>query len=55
MLEFVYREFLLDPNRRWPWLAHATVLAKHRLHDLPLALRYAGCAPAHDRPMCRFG
>lgn len=41
MLEFVYRQFLLDPNRRWPWLAHATVLAKHRLHDLPLARRYA--------------
>lgn len=41
MLEFVYRQFLHDPNRRWPWLAHATVLAKHRLHDLPLALRYA--------------
>ena len=41
MLEFVYRQFLLDPNRRWPWLADATAIAKHRLHDLPLALRYA--------------
>jgi hypothetical protein len=41
MLEFVYRQFLLDPNRRWPWLAHATAIAKHRLKDLPLALRYA--------------
>ena len=41
MLEFVYREFLRDPDRRWPWLAHGTLLAKHRLHDLPLALRYA--------------
>jgi len=41
MLEFVYRQFLVDPNRRWPWLAHATVIAKHRLKDLPLALRYA--------------
>jgi hypothetical protein len=41
MLEFIYREFLRDPNRRWPWLAHAALLAKHRLHDLPLALRYA--------------
>ena len=41
MLEFVYRQFLVDPNRRWPWLAHATFIAKHRLHDLPLALRYA--------------
>lgn len=41
MLEFVYREFLKDPDRRWPWLAHAAIMAKHRLHDLPLALRYA--------------
>ena len=40
-LEFVHREFLRDPNRRWPWLAHAALLAKHRLHDLPLARRYA--------------
>jgi len=40
-LEFVYREFLRDPNRRWPWLAHAALLAKHRLKDLPLARRYA--------------
>lgn len=55
MLEFVYREFLLDPNRRWPWLAHATVIAKHRLHDLPLALRYAQAiqryATAADVPL----
>lgn len=41
MLEFVYREFLRDPDRRWPWLAHAALLAKHRLQDLPLARRYA--------------
>ena len=40
-LEFVHREFLRDPNRRWPWLAHAALLAKHRLKDLPLARRYA--------------
>ena len=41
MLDFVYREYLLDPNRRWPWLAHATFLAKHRLNDMGLALKYA--------------
>jgi hypothetical protein len=40
-LEFVERQFLRDPQRRWPWLAHATLLAKHRLKDLPLARRYA--------------
>jgi hypothetical protein len=41
MLDFVYRRYLQDPNRRWPWLAHATFLAKHRLHDIDLALKYA--------------
>lgn len=41
MMDFVYRQYLLDPNRRWPWLAHAAFLAKHRLKDLPLALKYA--------------
>ena len=41
MLDFVYRAYLRDPNRRWPWLAHATFLAKHRLHDMDLALKYA--------------
>jgi hypothetical protein len=41
MLDFVYRQYLLDPNRRWPWLAHATFLAKYRLKDIPLALKYA--------------
>jgi len=40
-LEFVYREFFTDPDHRWPWLAHAALLAKHRLHDLGLARRYA--------------
>ena len=40
-LEFVYQEFTRDPNRRWPWLAHAALIAKHRLKDLPLARRYA--------------
>jgi len=41
MLAFVYDQFLVDPDRRWQWLAHAAILAKHRLHDLPLALEYA--------------
>jgi hypothetical protein len=41
MLDFIYRRYLQDPNRRWPWLAHATFLAKHRLHDMDLALKYA--------------
>jgi hypothetical protein len=41
MLEFVYQRFDADPDRRWPWLAQAAIIARHRLHDLPLARRYA--------------
>lgn len=41
MLDFVHRKFLEDPQHRWRWLAHATIMAKHRLKDDRLALRYA--------------
>ena len=41
MLEFVFEQFQLDPNRRWPAAAHAALVAKHRLKDLSLALKYA--------------
>ncbi len=47
MLDFVYEQFLLDPQRRWPWLAHAAVIAKHHLNDLPLARRYAAAIQQH--------
>lgn len=47
MLELIYEEFLRDPNRRWPWLAHAALLAKHRLKDLALARRYAAAVDQH--------
>ncbi|MES2354582.1 MAG: hypothetical protein V4568_09300 [Pseudomonadota bacterium] len=41
MLTFVHQKFLEDPNQRWPWLAHAVVIARHRLNDVPLARAYA--------------
>ena len=41
MLEFVHRRFREDPERRWPWMAHAVYVAKHRIKDLQLALKYA--------------
>lgn len=41
MLAFVHEAFLEAPAQRWPSLAHAALLAKHRLKDLPLARRYA--------------
>ncbi|MES2563223.1 MAG: hypothetical protein V4637_10895 [Pseudomonadota bacterium] len=41
MLEFVHSQFLVDPDRRWRWLALAAITAKHQLRDLPLALTYS--------------
>jgi len=46
-LDFVYRHFLRDPARGWPWLAHAALLAKHRLKDLALARSYARALEQH--------
>lgn len=47
MSEFVYREFLRDPARRWPWLAHVAIMARHRLGDTTLAIRYADAIRDH--------
>jgi hypothetical protein len=41
MLDFVYKQFLIDPNKRWPWMAHSVIVARHKLNDLPLAAQYA--------------
>ena len=41
VFDFIFAEFASDPNRRWPALAHAALLAKHRLNDLPRARQYA--------------
>ena len=50
VLEFVYQQFFADPQHRWPWLAQAAILAKHRLKDLPLALKYAQAIAEHTTP-----
>lgn len=41
MLQFVSASFAQDPARRWSAMAQATLVAKHQLHDLPLALQLA--------------
>ena len=41
MCDFVYSQFERDPDRRWRWLAHCAIMAKHRLGDTRLALTYA--------------
>jgi hypothetical protein len=49
VLEFIYRAFFADPDRRWASLAHAALLAKHRLRDLALARRYAAAVQQYAR------
>jgi hypothetical protein len=41
MCAFVREQFGRDPDRRWRWLAHCAIVAKHRLRDGRLALEYA--------------
>jgi hypothetical protein len=49
MLDFVYRSYQSDPQRRWRWLAHAAIMAKHRLEDMELALTYAHALREHTQ------
>lgn len=49
MLDLIHREYLRDPNRRWPSMANATVIAKHRLKDLELARTYARAIQEHTK------
>ena len=48
MLELVYEQYFEDPDRRWRWLAHSAIMAKHRLNDLPLALKFARAIARHS-------
>ncbi len=47
MLGVVERAFAADPARRWPEMAQAAVVARHRLHDMALARRYARAVRLH--------
>lgn len=49
MCEFVRGQFDADPDRRWRWLAHCAIVAKHRLRDPRLALSYADAITKHAR------
>ncbi|MBL8381993.1 MAG: hypothetical protein JNM90_02885 [Burkholderiales bacterium] len=47
MLEFVHDRFTENPSVRWPYLAHAAHVARHRLSDPLLARRYAATLRRH--------
>lgn len=50
MLDFVRDAFVERPLQRWRWLAHATIIAQHRLGELELALEYARLLATHTAP-----
>ena len=47
MLDFIEQKFTELPQYRWRALADASIAAKHRLKDLPLALHYSETLAAH--------
>lgn len=49
ILDWIYRSFLQDPDRRWKSLAHAALLARHTLKDMSLAQSYAQAIRLHAR------
>lgn len=50
MLDFVHTRFVRDPDRHWPWLAHAAVAARHGLQDPARAAFYARELRARTSP-----
>lgn len=49
IMEYVYSHYHENPKKNWPWLAQVAVLAKHRLHDNDLALKYANALADSSR------
>ncbi len=47
MVEFVSRKFLEKPHLRWPAMAHAVYIAKHRIKDKQLAVNTARLLRRH--------
>lgn len=47
IIGFIHRQFVKDPNRRWPALDHAIYIAQHRLKDNDLALKLARSLSLH--------
>lgn len=41
MIQFVIKKFIEDPDTRWPFMAHAVYIAKHRVKNMQLALECA--------------
>ncbi len=47
MIQFIQQKFLQAPNQRWPAMAHAVYIAKHRIKDLALAAQCARLLRKH--------
>ena len=46
-LEYVYSKFLANPNQHWRWLSQCSLIAKHQLNDINLAIKYAKAISDH--------
>ena len=49
MVRYVTAKFLQDPDERWPYMAHAVYIAKHRIKDMELALQTARLIRMHAK------
>ena len=47
MIQFIQQKFIQAPNLRWPAMAHAVYIAKHRIKDLELAAECARLLRTH--------
>lgn len=47
VFSFIEKRFIQHPNRYWRWLAHASIKARHSLHDNDLALHFAQLLRKH--------
>jgi len=46
MTEYIYQQFLKNPQQNWRWLADAVIIARHEIKDTSLALKYASALAA---------
>ena len=47
MIRWISQKFIQRPDERWPFMAQAVYIAKHRIKDLPLALASARLIRRH--------
>lgn len=49
MIDYTSNKFLENPDDRWPFMAHAVYMAKHRIKDVDLAVKIARLIRLHAK------